>query len=498
MILWLLFGVFVAVAVILRIQFTYWKRRGFPWVKANFPFGCLGPMVQKKLSFGELIRDIHLESEEPLLGIYLLFRPALLIRDAELVKRVLITDFEHFADRGFHYDEENDPIGANITGMPFKKWKQLRSKLSPIFAPVRVKKMFPVIEEKTEMMKNHLDSWTKTESEVELKSVVVNCNVSIMASTFFGFELDAFAEPDHEFAKIGRLFFEAESLRSKLTNVGFVLCPDLLKWLKIPFLSPEVAKYSLNLVKSVIAARKAESPSAPLRHDFIEMVLNLMEDTENGNDNDKSSLKFTIEMVTAQAFLFYAGGYDTSSTTTALCIYELSKNPEWMARVRKEVDGIMEKRNGKLEYEDLLMELKSLDLCIKETMRMYPPLSLLNRECTKEYLIPGTDRVIAKGTPIIISNFGLHMEERFYPNAKVFNPARFEDSTDLPFYTLGAGPRNCIGAKMGQIMIQLSLCSLIHYFDFEAIDKEIKLKPGALVLTDINHTRMKIRNRFAK
>lgn len=82
-----------------------------------------GPLVMKKLCFGEVIRNVYMSSKAPFVGIYLLFRPALLIRDPDLGKRILVTDFEYFHDRGLHYDEENDPVGAFLLAMPGQKWK---------------------------------------------------------------------------------------------------------------------------------------------------------------------------------------------------------------------------------------------------------------------------------------------------------------------------------------------------------------------------------------
>jgi hypothetical protein len=38
----------------------------------------------------------------------------LMINDPELIKHVLVSDFKHFHDRGFYYDEENDPLSGKM------------------------------------------------------------------------------------------------------------------------------------------------------------------------------------------------------------------------------------------------------------------------------------------------------------------------------------------------------------------------------------------------
>lgn len=136
---WLIFAAALPALVLLYLflkqTYTYWARKGFPSLPPDIPWGCLRPVVvQQTKSFGEQVRDIHLQNPgSPFLGLYFLFRPVLLIRDPELVKRVLVTDFDHFNDRGMFYNEKTDPIGANLFVMPGQKWKDLRNKLSLTF-----------------------------------------------------------------------------------------------------------------------------------------------------------------------------------------------------------------------------------------------------------------------------------------------------------------------------------------------------------------------------
>lgn len=207
------------------------------------------------------------------------------------------------------------------------------------------------------------------------------------------------------------------------------LCPSLLTNLKIPFLSPEVSEYVLKLFRSVIETRKKD-PSL-VRNDFIQTVMEMME----SEDNQKDAKTLSLEHCAAQAFVFYMGGYETSASTTSFCLYELCKNPEWMKKAREEVDALMKKRDGKLQYEDM-SDLKVLDMCWKEALRMYPVIPFLNRQCTKTYSVPDTDLIVEKGTNVIISVWGLNMDEKTYPDPERFDPSRFENDTeeDRAFY----------------------------------------------------------------
>lgn len=409
--------------------FSFWSRQGIP----SLPPTIFGPVLRQKECFGVLIRDIHLKSKEPFLGLYYLYRPALLVRDPALVKRIFTTDFDHFVDRGVYCDPVHDPIGNNLFCMTGKPWKDLRVKLTPTFTSGKLKNMFPTIVEKNEVLRDHLLHIAEMDQEVALKTVLIHSNMNIIAPIFFGFDLDTFKDPEHQFAKIGDSYSDPDLLRNNVQTFLTFFCPALMKLLKMPLLSPDTSKYLLNLVHSVMEAR-TKDPSL-IRNDFIQTVMNLMEQ-EKMSGEDQTTGKLSVECCAAQAFVFYLAGFETSAATTSFCLYELCKNPEWMERVRAEVDALMRRRNGRLEYEDVA-EMKLVDMCIKEAMRKYTVVPILNRECRKDYKIPDTDVVIPKGMPIMVSTYGLHMDPVSYVNPEEFDPWRFKNDRseeDRPFY----------------------------------------------------------------
>lgn len=435
MLLWLLISAsIVLLTVYLKYLFTFWERLGFPCIPATIPYGSVRSVLKQEQSIGELLRDIHINSskEWPYLGIYMLHRPTLLIRDPELVKRILTTDFECFYDRGVHFDEETDPVAATVFTMPGRRWRDMRAKLSPLFSSSKLKIMFPTIEEHTLRLKDHLLKITETHDRIQVRNVMALLNVSIIGSVFFGFDLDTFDQPQHPFCRIGDDFFDPTILRNKLANFGLFICPDVLKRLRIPVLSPYVSQYVLHLVKTVMDNRKMD-PSLQ-RKDFIQSVMEYM-DKEDKNDPNR----FTVERCAAQAFGIYVAGYETSASTTAYCLYELSRSPEWLKRAQQEVDELMHNRNGRIQYEDLI-NLRVVDMCIKESMRKYPTIPLLNRQCTMDYQMPGTDHLVPKGTSVLISVLGLQMDPKNYPNPELFDPSRFDgcngEVNDMPFYAV--------------------------------------------------------------
>ena len=67
-----------------------------------------------------------------------------------------------------------------------------------------------------------------------------------------------------------------------------------------------------------------------------------------------------MNSLAAQAFLFFLGGFETSSTTMTLCMYELSLHQDIQDRLREEIDVVLKKHDGKLTYE-AIQEMEYLD-----------------------------------------------------------------------------------------------------------------------------------------
>lgn len=103
-----------------------------------------------------------------------------------------------------------------------------------------------------------------------------------------------------------------------------------------------------------------------------------------------------------------------------------------------------------LSFLITVLKVNSEAVYFSETLRKYPPVPTLNRECSIDYTIPDTDIVIEKGTRVLIPAYGLHHDPDYFPDPDKFDPDRFseENKGKIPSYAylpFGDGPRNCIG-----------------------------------------------------
>lgn len=97
---------FALIYFYVKYLYSYWQRRGIPYLKPSFPFGNFGKNFKQQLSIGELVDEFYRNTSEPFIGVYGLFRPTIIACDPDFIRNVLIKDFNHFGDRGVYVDEE--------------------------------------------------------------------------------------------------------------------------------------------------------------------------------------------------------------------------------------------------------------------------------------------------------------------------------------------------------------------------------------------------------
>lgn len=82
--------------------YSYWKRLGIKEIPPSFPFGNFGSSFMQTTHMGLYLQDVYKKSKEPYVGLYSGLKPMLMVNDPELIRLVLIKDFQNFHDRGMY------------------------------------------------------------------------------------------------------------------------------------------------------------------------------------------------------------------------------------------------------------------------------------------------------------------------------------------------------------------------------------------------------------
>ncbi|XP_031767124.2 cytochrome P450 4C1-like [Galleria mellonella] len=222
--------------------------------------------------------------------------------------------------------------------------------------------------------------------------------------------------------------------------------------------------------------------------------LDLLLTAENDGKIDKSGVQEEVD-----TFMF--GGHDTTASGLSFLFLLLANHQDVQEKVYKEIQSIFGDSTRIATTSDLT-QMKYLELCIKESLRLYPPIHFVARILNDQIKL--SNYTIPADTECLIHIFDLHRREDLYKNALTFDPDRFlpENSVGRHPYAyipFSAGPRNCIGQKYAMMEMKSATSAVIRRYKLEAITKPEEIRfSGDLVLRSIDPINIKIIKRDAK
>nr|CAD7575657.1 unnamed protein product [Timema californicum] len=477
----------------LTSTFSYWEKRGVPFVKPLPVFGNVADHIFLRNTSSESYAKIYKKLEgHQFGGFYSGSTPNLIVRDPVIIKQILVKDFNHFIDRNLSFAEKISPLACNIFVLTGSRWRKLRGKLTPSFTSGKTRMMLPTIVGCSQDLVSFLGDSADNNNIIEIRNVTANFNTDVIGSCGFGLEINSMKKPDSEFRRMGNKVFQPTFLTGALRSLGLIFRP-ILNLVQSPMARKDVNDFFLGIVKETMTYREKNKV---VRDDFLQYLIQLKnkgkvdgdlvsikddinmtftEVASSSNEGEDEPLEMTDTLLAAQCLGFFLAGFETSSTTISCCLHELAVNPDIQEKLSKEVDTVLIKHGGQITYE-ALQDLKYMDAVVDETLRKYPPVGSLTRFCTKDYQIPGTNVNIDKDIKVVIPVYAIHHDPMYYPDPEKFDPERFSPEnikshpscTYLPF---GEGPRICIGLRFGLMQVKVGLTALLSKYKFSVCEK---------------------------
>uniref|UniRef100_A0A182LRD2 Cytochrome P450 n=1 Tax=Anopheles culicifacies TaxID=139723 RepID=A0A182LRD2_9DIPT len=189
---------------------------------------------------------------------------------------------------------------------------------------------------------------------------------------------------------------------------------------------------------------------------FLDLLLQSATDTGLLTDED----------IREEVDTFMFEGHDTTTAGMSWALFLLALHPDVQERVHQEIDSIFNGSDRPATMQDL-NEMKLLERCLKETLRLYPSVAFFGRTLSEDVTLDGY--FLPSGTIIGIHTYNVHRDERFFPDAETFDPDRFlpentERRHPYAYIPFSAGPRNCIGQKFALLEEKSLVSSILRRF----------------------------------
>lgn len=362
----------------------------------------------------------------------------------EAAQHILRTD----TPKSFYYTYFYPWLGIGLLTANGSVWKRKRRLLTPAFHFAILKRYVPVYSMCTERFITKCEKHANMQEAFDIYPYITALTLDIIALCAFGIDLKT--QTTNDYAEYVQAVHEASDLTFKRIINPFYT------WNWVYFLSPQGRKFRRvtrvihDLPLRVIRERRAEyqrnrqlgmSIAESKHKDFLDLLLTTV-DAETGKGLDDWEILNEVD-----TFMFE--GHDTTAAGLAWAIYNLAKYPEELKKVQAEIDRVLGDVN-ELTIETL-NKMEYLTMCIKETLRLYPPVPSFARTLHEDKVICGYR--IKSQTEVFVNPYAIHRNPQYWDEpVEKFDPTRFEPSRSqarhpYAFIPFSAGNRNCIGQQ---------------------------------------------------
>lgn len=322
--------------------------------------------------------------------------PDLIVKDPDALKTILSTDFANFHCRGLALDKSQDVcLRNNLFYAEGEKWTLLREGLESILNNL-----------KCDFEDSLHDCLSGTNGDTNVQQLLSK----VLDVIFNDLLLDETSD--------GTVI---RAMRSEVQKRTFV--NKVKTYLKHIFPSLYVVFGLVTMANEPSSETKRELEKSKLLKKIKELSafqLGLKEKNKKSSDVD-----FAFAVLAS----FVTEGYIPTLNLLTAVFHDVAKHPQIQKKIR----------DSNQEY---------LDAVIKESLRLHPPYSVINRQCVKLYTYPDSDLVLDKKVTVNVPVEAIHRDEKYYKDAQSFVPERFLASStphSFAYLPFGVGPRKCIG-----------------------------------------------------
>lgn len=373
-----------------------------------------------------------------------------------------------------------DPlIGESMFVTDGPKWRRQRAMIDPAFSLMRLNVAYGAMCAATDDHVAAVDKLASDATPFSLDLAMSHLTADVICRTVFSTPLasDVAKEVFDDFT----LF---EKSVAQVDILGMILKPA---WSEAKQ-TPEVLAACERIRHHIGALIDTHLDADPGHYNDIASAVIEAKDKDTG-------LPFTRDELIDQLGVFFLAGHETTASALTWVFYILAERPEWLARLREEIDPVM--ADGQLSFE----ETKKLPLTrafFKEALRLYPPITFVPRVALEKVEIEG--KKLPRGALVMIAPWTLQRHSKYWSNPHAFIPERFLPENEKTLNTgayipFGQGPHICVGAGFAQVESLLIMSQLISRFDFELMPDQTVIPAARLTTRPAEQVMMRVRHR---
>jgi cytochrome P450 len=371
-----------------------------------------------------------------------------LFSDPALVSEVLVTK-QHSFRKGKALEGARYFLGNSLLVSEAEDHKRQRRLIQPAFHRGRIAGYAQIMAEKALC-------WTdaqKAATEIDLSVEMNRLTLAVVAATLVGSEVE------------GEAGVIAESLTVIIENFNRMLLPFWNYLRHLPTANNRRLRSAQTKLDATIYRLIAQRRQDGRDHGDLLSMLLAAEDAENPQK------RLTDVEVRDQAMTLFIAGHETTANALAWTWHLLALHDEVRVKMKAEIDAVV--GADRLPSLEDTARLPYTTAVFSEAMRLFPPVWVVGRRALEDVTI-GEYQVPSR-TIVITSQYLIHRDERFWPNALEFRPERWLDEAaqatrpKFAYFPFGGGGRICIGDGFAWAEGVLILAVMARRWRFEPV-----------------------------
>ncbi|MFQ6342729.1 cytochrome P450 [Campylobacter sp. VTCC 70190] len=398
------------------------------------------------------------------------------INDTKEVKRMMVDEVKQFPKSEFLHELLSPLLGESIFTTNGEIWSKQRELLRPSFEMTRINKVFNLMSGAACDMMERFAKYPN-DSIIEVDEAMTFVTADVIFRTIMSSKLD-----EEKGKKILNAFvtFQEQSVHTAMRKMF-----RFPKWLSYVLGDRKRAKAG-EVIRAVLSDIIKPRYEAVGQNDCEDILGSLLL-VKDANTNER----FSFEEILDQVAMLFLAGHETTASSLTWTLYLLSLYPKEQEKAYDEISQLLQ--GGSIEISHL-KQFKYLSNIFKEALRLYPPVGFFAREAKKDTQV--RDKLIKKGSGVVIAPWLIHRHEEFWTNPHGFNPSRFETEYKKDAYLpFGMGERICIGQGFAMQEAILILANILKSYKLELEEGFVPDVVGRLTIRSANGMRIKFSKR---
>lgn len=391
--------------------------------------------------------------------------------------------------KSIDYNFMHQWLGTGLLNSTGKKWQSRRKIITPAFHFNILEEFIQIFNGQTAVMLDKVKEFAVTGEEINIYKYTTLCALDVILEASMGVKINAQNQPDSEYVNavkdMSMIIFRRFFSLLKPYHWTFPFTPlyqEQRKALRV------VHGFSDQVIKLRRAQLLNQVKDDDKKMCFLDLLLNA---TVDGQPLSNADIREEVDTFTFE-------GHDTTTSGIAFTLYHLSRDADIQRKVYEELTAVLGTTDKKTYFDyRILQELKYLEMVIKESLRITPPVPIIGRELTEPTVFGGVK--VDAGTTINVPVFALHHSEDVFPDSMKFDPERFsvdnsEGRHPFAYVPFSAGKRNCIGQKFAMLEVKSVVAKMVLNFNLLPAKSKVILQAD-LILKSTTGVHLRLEKR---